>query len=477
MNSLQEINNISKSNLIEKLNSYGIYNVFYAIISVLCGKMTVTEGAALAGVSRNTFYDKINRVIKAIVKELIPGKPGPKNKEEDPQWAKSEIERLRTENAELRKEIKGLKIENVQLSAIIFFLQKLIFDIGQQLMEKVQLTYTRFTKEEKYQVFIYMNQVKELGGTIKEFSKATGKCYRTLISWFNAAKGLSEQDALKALADKSSATPKNNQLPLWIKQLIVKTKKKYQHWGCDQISKHLKRLKPKPVKVSTTTVWNVLKEYFPDEDPNAAWRMWKHTFNKPKVVACLDFAEIKLGDVKAYLLLAIDETTRYILDWKLSMDTSTEMALEMVKTIKSRYKELLIVKTDNGKEFREQFKQGLGHLGLFHLPSPIYYAIFQGKIERTFREFRKYELVYNLSRYTKTAKAHIKRWISIHNKLEVNENLGYLTPHEAFVEGKPIQLPETTEIVKIVDKGPGKIDVKFKNRYGRNAKIPLTIGS
>lgn len=475
MNSLQDINEISKSNLVEKLNFYGIYNVFCAIISVLCGKMTVTEGAALVGVSRNTFYEKMNKVIRAIVKELISGKPGPKSKEEDPEWAKSEIERVKAENNQLRKEINGLKIKIVHLSATVFFLKKLVFDIEQQLMEKIQLTYTRFSKEEKYQVFVYMTQVKELGGTIKEFSKATGKCYRTLMSWFKAAKGKTEEEALKALADKSSATSKKNQLPLWIKQLIVKTKKKYLHWGCDQISKHLKRLKPKPVKVCTTTVWNVLKEYFPDEDPDAAWRMWKHTFNMPKVVACLDFAEVKLGDAKAYLLLAIDETTRYILDWKLCMDTSTELALGMVKTIKSRYKELLIVKTDNGKEFREQFKQGLGQLGIFHLPSPIYYAIFQGKIERTFREFRKYELVYNLSSCLKTAKAHIKRWISIHNKLEVNENLGYLTPHEAFVEGKSIQIPETTEIVEVVDKGPGKIDVKFKNRYGRKAKIPLTI--
>ncbi len=147
-----------------------------------------------------------------------------------------------------------------------------------------------------------------------EFSHITGKCYNTLLRWYNLAKGKSKEEAFHVLKDKSSGKPGRR-----ISDTVV---------GAKQISGHLKRLSPS-VQVAQGTVASLIKEFDPDWSPDKKRRRKIYSFGEKNFAACMDFVELSLSTFKVSLCVVMDEPTRFITGWVLSVSTSTKEVVKL----------------------------------------------------------------------------------------------------------------------------------------------------
>jgi transposase len=369
MSTLTEKAKVSKENLRQYLQEKELEGLWYGILMVLLG---IKEASLLAyelNISRTAVYKKIGAVIQATLEVLEPVPPGRKKGPKNLEEARLAIFALKEENKALKKENKLLKKEHTLLRAAYFFLQKQHKILKEATMVELELPYTRFTAKEKAFVLELVEQFASFGGTLKEFARLTGKCYRTILSWSKVFK----EQGVRGLVDNSTATSMPREIPKHIKKAVWRCHQKYPSWGGKQISFHLKN--KENINVSKYQVYKILSEPKPEPEKKN-----RYTFGKKNMAIAMDYVELKVGELKAELLLLVDDATRMITGWKLDLTTSTAQAVEAVKDSVSKYGWMLIVKTDNGKEFRASFTEALLKLGIYHLASPYYYAQFKGNV-------------------------------------------------------------------------------------------------
>lgn len=374
---------------------------------------------------------------------------------------------LERENRELKKEIRQVERANACLQAVVTFLTVLLTP----LLGGLDKAYRRFSAQDKYAVLAAMEKLKEEGGTILGFSHVVHKAYSTLLRWRSLVRGKTKDQALELLADKAAAHRKPGLAP-FVRQAITYCHEKFPHWGAKQIARHLQ--KKQGLKVSPATVHKILKQEHPDGPWDKKRRQKLHTFGVAGLAFCLDHAELAVGQAKAWVLLLLDETSRFILGFSLEVSKSTEKAVDLVRAAIDQYGRPLLVKTDNAPEFRQEFRALIGALGLFHLNSPYYYAPFNGKVERVIRELRDYLKFQPKAATLAELAAQIAAWIQEHNYLRCHEGLGWLTPAEVFLEGKQPAVPEQVERVRLRQE-EGRVVLKFKNRRNQPARLELTL--
>ena len=134
-----------------------------------------------------------------------------------------------------------------------------------------------------------------------------------------------------------------------------------------------------------------------------------------------------------------------------------------------------MVKSDNGPEFRRTFTGLLARLGVFHLNSPRYYPQFNGKLERLNGKLRRYLAFLPPPTALWTLRRYVCEFVKEHNSLHTNENLGGLTPREAFARGAPHEIPSTTERIQVARDGD-RLILRFTNRRGQRARRELRLG-
>ena len=248
MSSFSQKTTNCKERWIEEAWDQGCEEKFRAVMLVIEDYTSVSEAARVVGVTRQTLHTWINKFMKEGISGLVAVKPGPKIDYE------ARYQEASIVNKELQKENRTLQRRLVTLEAIhVFFttLLEVIFDI-------VSPKYMRFSAIQKWRIVEVMRNLKEHGISIKEFSHITGKCYNTLLRWYNLAKGKSKEEALHVLKDKSSGKP-GRRISDKVLEAILNCHRQYPHWGAKQISGHLKRLSPS-VQVAQGTVASLIKD-------------------------------------------------------------------------------------------------------------------------------------------------------------------------------------------------------------------------
>ncbi|MBI5183066.1 MAG: transposase family protein [Nitrospinae bacterium] len=441
------------------------------------GEKKVSDVVRIMGISSEGYYKKIRELKSAIDGILARGKTGrkPKGYIKDIDKANKEISSLKEELRDRDIIISTLRKAVVLKDTLLWMLTFLLSLISEKLKLDVGLKYRRFGKEAKVKILEFMRVFLELGGTKKEFSEFIGKSLRSILNWEKKEK---EGD----LEDKSSRPLSSpSLLPLWIVRVIKKIKERFPHWSARQISFYMGRLKWAHLHVSASTVAKVLRGEYDGVVPSEYHRRRNkrppkdrkklHTFLVPNMTWCADFFHVVVDEVKYYGFIIIDEASRYVLGIKIMKETSTRAVLRFIRGLILSYGAPLIFKTDNGPEFREEFSRGIGRMGLYHLPSPRWYAPFNGKIGRAIGKIRVYlratgEIVED------KIEGFLREWRWEVNYLSYNEALGGLTPEDIYLKGERYELPSSTEVisVKMVD---GEVVLRFTDRNGKKAKATM----
>ncbi|BCV20523.1 hypothetical protein hamaS1_05920 [Moorella sp. Hama-1] len=253
-----------------------------------------------------------------------------------------------------------------------------------------------------------------------------------------------------------------------MRQAIVACHEHYPHWGAKQIAHYLGQ--KQSLKVSPATVHKVLKQEHPVPPWDKERRRKRHTLGRVNFATCIDHAEIAIGGLKAHLCLLLDETSRFILGWSLDLSKSAAQVVELIKAVSHQYGRPTLAKTDNAPEFRQEFRQLINALGIYHLNS----APFNGKVERVLRDLRHYLKFQPWPATLEQLAAQVEAWVYEHNYLHCHEGLGGLTPADIFLQGKTPALPDYIEKI-YVRQEEKRLVLKFKNRRNRPARLELTL--
>lgn len=140
----------------------------------------------------------------------------------------------------------------------------------------------------------------------------------------------------------------------------------------------------KNLSLSRTSINNVLKKHKINgymKKRSKAWKFFRA--KKPNELWQIDYKEFKLNGRKYWLLVVIDDYSRYIVALKLfDHCPTTRETTSVLQKLKVKPEKIL---ADNGAQFKEQWKQWNKKNGIEAIFAHPYYPQDKGKVERTIR--------------------------------------------------------------------------------------------
>jgi transposase InsO family protein len=152
----------------------------------------------------------------------------------------------------------------------------------------------------------------------------------------------------------------------------------------------------------------------------------------------IDICYIPVADYFMYLILILDDYSRYIVYFELCWSMSqadvrrvVDFALLKAGLIEAEEKPELL--SDNGPQLLAiSFRQYLKKLGITHLRAGYRHPEGKGKIERVFRTI-KYEEVFPAAYQSSfEAEQGIKSFIDYYNHERLHQGIDYVTPYERY---------------------------------------------
>jgi putative transposase len=158
----------------------------------------------------------------------------------------------------------------------------------------------------------------------------------------------------------------------------------------------------------------------------------------PLELAQMDILEFFVNKLKVYLILLIDDFSRFILGWQLLTETSTDEVTEVVRAAISRYGKMQELLTDRGFVFYSwrginRFERYLQNESIDHTHARPHHPQTLGKVEACNRRIKN-EL-FNQQRFSNIhdAKAAIESWVDHYNYKRTHQGIGgLLVPAERF---------------------------------------------
>lgn len=453
-------------------------NKIIGILNVILERQKLKTYMKEYNISKKTAIKQKNRVIDALSKVVLQRPAGRKPSDyiDDITIANKKINEL---EGELETTKKKLTLANLKIKALelaISILKKMINKLNESLKLLFTNQYLRFTADEKLPVVNLTQEFMENKVSLKILSGIIEKPLSTLYTWLN----LYNETGIDGLIDRDS-TPHTspNKTPSFIVSIIKSIKEMHPHLSADGIYLYLQNsiFVGKLVRISKSLIYKILKgETIADDDvSNNDKKTNKKSFYSivtDKLVYCLDFVKIE----GLRVLMVIEEHSRFLLGFKiLKPSDGTSAVTEYLVGLFKKYKIPLIVKSDNGPEFKIIFEQFLNRLNVFHLKNPLYYAPFNGKMEYLFKRLR---------RYLKFMKGCIGEFnlYKILNKYQFQYNYLYgqyvlnkLTPAKVFHNRNIILNEDNRELINIKQNSSQELELKFTNRKGNNAKMFLKL--
>jgi len=229
-------------------------------------------------------------------------------------------------------------------------------------------TSRRYPEEIKAEVLKGLREAVALGTSRCAYAAGNGYNRKTLYNW-------ERRDKENQLADKK---PIAHNIP-------HKTDEQTRAEIIRVYEEHRRRYGPRALErimdtVSYSTIDRVIKAH-------KKVRAKRYEFSRPDVCWSGDVMEIRGREHK--LLLWHDEASRYKLIWDLGKEVNAKVVKTVLEMAFTKYRVPLILKHDNGPIFMAGDVQDfLKANGIISLASPPYYAMYNGKIERGFREIR-----------------------------------------------------------------------------------------
>lgn len=324
---------------------------------------------------------------------------------------------------------------------------------------------------EKKHILDQLVKFTKAGGLIKNFAKRIGRSMDTLNRWQKSY----EKYGLAGLEPKTTR-PKHfgNKLPLWVKDQLLLLFLRFPRWTPYQYHSYIRHNPATHWYVSLPTITK-LKEIHrlrTEEEKQRQKKRW--CFAKGTNAWTVDFTcIIKTENFKLQLLTISDHRSRFLFPSALFLNTSTETVVDYLEELFLKFGKPMIIKVDNGPEFRIECREKLNNLCVYLLNSPQYYAPFNGAHERIHRQLKTFIDDFNTHHNLMKILEEVRSFEQEHNYSMPLDYLDGQTPANVYFDNGQF-MPKNVEVITPYEK-EGELRMKFQNRDGLPARISMAL--
>ena len=414
------------------------------------------------GLSKQAVSKKIERAA-LYLSNYCPGRGSPGINE-----LQVELNASNQKNLILVSLIAKLRQELIIKSTKVHLLNVLL-DKARKFMPKLKLG--RLAWYDKKYLLEMLDKFQKSGGSLKVFCASIGKSQSTLIVWKKAYK----EKGKAGLVNKTTR-PKNfgNKVPSWIKAQLISLFLRFPSWTEYQYHCYIKNSPMTNWYVSIPTIkkLKVVHTILSEQEKDRILKRW--VFSEGTEAWAVDYTTIlKTANYSLKLLTVSDVKSRYLLNASLHLDTNTDQVINILEELFIKHGKPLLVKADNGPEFRLDCKSKLKDFSVYLLNSPGYYGQFCGSHERIHRTLKNFITQFSKHQNLSQLLAEVSNFSEQYNNDMKNNYLNGKTPFEVF-SGDEITLPKNTEVIDPYRKD-GELRFKFKNRGNQSARIALPL--
>ncbi|MFC1886959.1 integrase core domain-containing protein [Thermodesulfobacteriota bacterium] len=278
-----------------------------------------------------------------------------------------------------------------------------------------------------------LESAKEIG--IKDAAKIADVHYTTVYDW---------KRQLDAYGKEAFLSHKPKSLGRGIKQIsekqeaaIIGAWKANPGYGPGQVRSQLRR---QGTTISIRTIRNVMEAngYKPYRKKEKNSELQRFEAERPLALAQMDILELFINKLKLYLILLIDDFSRFILGFRLLEKTSIDDVIDLVGASISRFGKMEELLTDRGFVFYSwrginRFERYLEAQRIEHTHARPHHPQTLGKVEALNRRIQNELFAKQQFSTANQATVAVQGWVEHYNYHRPHQGLGgLLTPAERF---------------------------------------------
>lgn len=287
-----------------------------------------------------------------------------------------------------------------------------------------------FEQKQKLDV---LESAKDVG--IKESADLAGVHYSTVYQWQCKLNVLGEE-AFLAYRPKSRGRG-IKKVTKEQEKAVRETWERYPGFGPSQVRNQLRR---QGITISTKTVQKIMEAngYSGIRKKRDKKGSQRFEATRPLELVQVDILEFFIHKLKVYLLLLLDDFSRFILGFRLSTETSIDLVIGVFRETVDRYGKMEEVLSDRGFVFyswrgANRFERYLEVEGIHQTHASPHHPQTLGKIEACNKQIQKELIRRQEFKGLEDAGHAIKKWVEIHNYKRTHQGLGgLLVPADRF---------------------------------------------
>lgn len=287
-----------------------------------------------------------------------------------------------------------------------------------------------FTQKQKLDI---LESAKKIG--VKEAANLAGIHYSTVYEWQRRLKVFGEEFFLAY--QKKSRGRGIKKITEAQEKGVIETWERYPGFGPSQVRNQLRR---QGITISTRTVQGIMEAngYRSIRKKHDKKESQRFEANRPLELVQIDILEFFIHKLKVYLLLLLDDFSRFILGFRLSTETSIDLVIGVVQEAIDRYGKMEEVLNDRGFVFyswrgANRFERYLEVEGIHQTHARPHHPQSLGKIEAANKQIQKELIRRQEFKGVEEAEEAIKKWVETYNYERTHQGLGgLLVPADRF---------------------------------------------
>lgn len=269
--------------------------------------------------------------------------------------------------------------------------------------------------------------------SVKQASKEYGVSDVSIYNWQKQF----QQKGLSALEDGRRQNQGGKPIPDWKRKKVLGVKETDPGFGPSQIRNQLRR---EGITISIESIRNILKESgYELGRPNLPKKDYiRFEASRPLELAQIDICEFYIHKQKVYLVVLLDDYSRFLLNFALLEQCNMEKIEQMVTDAINRYGKMERILSDRGFVFHgwrgiNGFEKFLENMDIYHIHTSPHHPETIGKVEAVNKNIQK-ELIRQVEfNSIADAREKIEEWLWRYNYYRVHQGLdGLCVPADRF---------------------------------------------
>ena len=294
--------------------------------------------------------------------------------------------------------------------------------------------------------------------TVRDAAKVVGIHYTTVYDWRRQLETMGEKTFLENQVSKPGRGLK--QISPEKEQSVLKEWKANPGFGPGQIRNQLRRQR---ITISTKSVRKIMQAngYKVKKKKESGEEDRRFEASRPLELVQMDILEFYINKLKVYIILLLDDYSRFILGWNLLEKTSMQEVIKVVQEAVNRYGKMEEVLTDRGFVFYSwhginRFEKYLEITGIDHTHASAHHPKTLGKVEACNKSIKHELLRQHYFLTAQEARSAVEQWVNNYNYHRTHQGIGgLLVPAERF-HG------QADQVLSNLSQG---IDITKKNQY------------